>query len=80
MINTDNEREFANSIGWAHGRGEELRLHLHNMADDIDRLTAALKKIAAWNDEWGPFPEANNQAWGAMAIVIAREAVPQIPG
>lgn len=39
------------------------------------KLIEALVKIAAENDEWGPFPEANNPAWGPMAIVEARTAL-----
>lgn len=44
-------------------------------ADEIERLRAALEKIADWHGSWGPFPE-RNEAWSSMAVVTAREAVP----
>ena len=44
-------------------------------ANEIERLRRALRKIADWHGDWGPFPETNN-AWRAMAVVTAREAVP----
>ena len=46
--------------------------------DERDALRTALEKIADWDSAWGPYPETN-KAWCAMAIVTAREAVPQ-PG
>ncbi len=42
---------------------------------EIQRLRTALEKIADWDSSWGPFPE-NNEAWRAMVVVTAREAVP----
>ena len=44
-------------------------------ANEIERLRRALRKIADWHGDWGPFPETNN-AWRAMVVVTAREAVP----
>ena len=44
---------------------------------EIERLRAALAKIADWDSNWGPFPE-NNEAWRAMVVVTAREAVPEL--
>ena len=41
-----------------------------------DALRTALEKIADWDSAWGPYPETN-EAWRAMAIVTAREAVPR---
>lgn len=46
---------------------------------DNQRLRAALAKIADWDSNWGPFPE-NNEAWRAMVVVTAREAVPEGAG
>ena len=64
MIDTGNERHFAESIGYLKGRGDEIRLHLLNMADEIDRLHKAL--FPAWKaqvdliaDEAGLTPMAN---------------------
>lgn len=48
----------------------------HASEREIERLRAALLKIADWNSVYGPYPEANSEEWGAMAIVTAREAVP----
>ena len=48
------------------------------MVNERDALRTALEKIADWDSAWGPYPETN-KAWCAMAIVTAREAVPQ-PG
>lgn len=45
-------------------------------ADEIERLRAALEKIADWDSLWGPFPE-RNEYWRAMVVVTAREAVPR---
>lgn len=45
---------------------------------EVLRLRAALLKIADWDSNWGPFPE-NNEAWRAMVVVTAREAVPLGP-
>ena len=42
-----------------------------------ERLRTALAKIADWDSNWGPFPE-NNEAWRAMVVVTAREAVPEL--
>ena len=47
------------------------------LADEVKRLRTALAKIADWDSNWGPFPE-NNEAWRAMAVVTAREAVPEL--
>ena len=44
---------------------------------EIQRLRTALAKIADWDSNWGPFPE-NNEAWRAMVVVTAREAVPEL--
>lgn len=44
---------------------------------EVLRLRAALAKIADWDSNWGPFPE-NNEAWRAMVVVTAREAVPEL--
>ena len=41
-----------------------------------DALRTALEKIADWDSAWGPYPETN-EAWRAMVIVTAREAVPR---
>ncbi len=43
---------------------------------EVARLRAALEKIADWHGHWGPFPE-KREDWRSMAIVTAREAVPQ---
>lgn len=43
-------------------------------ANEIERLRGALRKIADWRGDFGPFPETNN-AWRAMVVVTAREAV-----
>ncbi len=47
------------------------------LADEVKRLRTALAKIADWDSNWGPFPE-NNEAWRAMVVVTAREAVPEL--
>ena len=47
------------------------------LGDEVKRLRTALAKIADWDSNWGPFPE-NNEAWRAMAVVTAREAVPEL--
>lgn len=57
------EREVCDGLLWA--------------LDEIERLRAALAKIADWDSNWGPFPE-NNEAWRAMVVVTAREAVPEL--
>ena len=49
---------------------------LNAVANERDALRTALEKIADWDSAWGPFPETN-EAWRAMAIVTAREAVPR---
>lgn len=56
---------------WAEGEIEASAL-----LDAIDELRAALEKIADWYGAYGPFPE-KNEMWRAMAVVTAREAVPQ---
>ena len=38
-------------------------------------LRQALLKIADWDGQYGPWPERNDE-WRAMAVVTAREAVP----
>ena len=45
-IDLTNEREFANSIGYAHGRGEEYRLHIHNLIDEVDRLRGEILRMS----------------------------------
>ena len=55
-----------------------LREQLEAVEKERDALRTALEKIADWDSAWGPYPETN-KAWCAMAIVTAREAVPQ-PG
>ena len=49
---------------------------LNAVANERDALRTALEKIADWDSAWGPYPETN-EAWRAMAIVTAREAVPR---
>ena len=46
------------------------------LAVERDALRTALEKIADWDSAWGPYPETN-EAWRAMAVVTAREAVPR---
>ena len=41
-IDTDSEREFAHNLGYMRGDGPEIRLHLCNLADEVDRLRGAL--------------------------------------
>lgn len=41
---------------------------------EIEAMREALLKIADWNSAYGPYPEANNEYWGPMAIITAREA------
>jgi hypothetical protein len=36
----ENARAFADDIGYLHGNGPEVRLHLRNLADTLERLTA----------------------------------------
>lgn len=55
----------------------DLNMELDAARDEIKRLRAALAKIADWDSNWGPFPE-NNEAWRAMVVVTAREAVPEL--
>lgn len=52
----------------------ELLDRLEAAERERDALRAALEKIADWNGAWGPYPE-RNEAWRAMALVTAREAV-----
>lgn len=47
-----------------------------NQSNTIAVQRAALVKIADWHGAWGPYPE-RNEAWCAMAIMTARETVPQ---
>lgn len=49
---------------------------LNAVAKERDTLHTALEKIADWDSAWGPYPETN-EAWRAMAVVTAREAVPR---
>ena len=56
----------------------ELLDRLEAAEKERDALRTALEKIADWDSAWGQYPETN-KAWCAMAIVTAREAVPQ-PG
>lgn len=70
------------NIGWAPADCPseivgDLRNERDELAAEIDRLRSALAKIADWGSNWGPFPE-NNEAWRAMAVVTAREAVPEL--
>lgn len=51
-----------------------IREQLESAEQERDALRAALEKIADWNGAWGPYPETN-EAWRAMALVTAREAV-----
>ena len=46
-MNTDNEREFANGLGYLQGNGPEIRLHLFNLADEVDRLKAQRDGLVA---------------------------------
>ena len=50
--------------------------YIANLEAEIERLRTALVKIADWHGAWGPWPE-KNEAWRAMAVVTAREAVPE---
>ena len=52
----------------------ELLDRLEAAERERDALRAALEKSADWNCTWGPYPETN-EAWRAMALVTAREAV-----
>jgi cell shape-determining protein MreC len=53
-----------------------LRKRVEELAAENERLRAALEEIADWDSRWGPWPE-NNEAWRAMAVVTARQAVPR---
>ena len=55
---------------------DALGSELNAVANERDALHTALEKIADWDSAWGPYPETN-EAWRAMAIVTAREAVPR---
>ena len=55
---------------------DALGSELNAVANERDALRTALEKIADWDSAWGPYPETN-EAWRAMAIVTAREAVPR---
>ena len=57
-------------------RIEQLEARLCTITKERDALRAAMEKIADWYGAWGPYPETN-KSWCAMAIVTAREAVPQ---
>jgi hypothetical protein len=46
-INTRNEREFAHDLGYMKGDGPEIRLHLCNMADEIDALRRYIVQLEA---------------------------------
>lgn len=39
-MTTRTEREFAKNTGYMQGVGDEVRLHLFNLADRVDKLTA----------------------------------------
>lgn len=54
-----------------------VEAYVASLEAEIARLHAALVKIADWHGAWGPWPE-NNEAWRAMAVVTAREAVPEL--
>lgn len=49
---------------------------LNAVEKERDTLHTVLEKIADWDSAWGPYPETN-EAWRAMVIVTAREAVPR---
>lgn len=53
-----------------------LKAKVERMEKEREALRTALEKIADWDSAWGPYPETN-EAWRAMVIVTAREAVPQ---
>ena len=55
---------------------DALGSELNAVAKERDELRTALEKIADWDSAWGPYPETN-EAWRAMVIVTAREAVPR---
>lgn len=55
---------------------DRLALALNTSNHERDALRTALEKIADWDSAWGPYPETN-EAWRAMVIVTAREAVPR---
>jgi hypothetical protein len=40
--------------------------------EEVSQLQDALLKIADWENQYGPYPETNED-WGAMAIVTARK-------
>lgn len=44
----------------------------------IAELESILRKIADWNGMWGPYPETNKD-WATMAVMAAREALPEPP-
>lgn len=50
-MTTRTEREFAKNTGYMQGVGDEVRLHLFNLADRVDKLTA--ERDAAEEREYG---------------------------
>lgn len=67
--------EMEQEIACLHMQVTDLTAERDALAQENKRLREALEKIADNNSCYGPFPEANNPAWGAMAIVTAREAI-----
>lgn len=55
---------------------DELYAKVEAMEREREALHSALEKIADWYGVYGPYPETN-EAWRAMAVVTAREIVPQ---
>jgi hypothetical protein len=78
LADLDAERLECMAQAKLNGIGAERELALMAERDalkaDLDAAVGALTKIAASNQEWGPFPETKPE-WAAMAIVTARETV-----
>lgn len=62
------------AVNEAYQRGYETGQE--EIKKELNALRTALEKIADWDSAWGPYPETN-EAWRAMVIVTAREAVPR---
>jgi len=73
----DEIERLTQALKKANDQAEHFEREWYLRGDEIERLRAALAKIADWDSNWGPFPE-NNEAWRAMVVVTAREAVPEL--